>query len=359
MLAIAIASAPAPFDTDAARYEAVRTRDRRADGVFYYAVLTTGVYCRPTCAARLARRENVSFHATTASAEGAGYRPCKRCSPRGESPADRTSRLVAEARTRLDEADEAPSLAELAERAGLSPFHFQRTFKAVVGMTPRQYVAARRLDRARTGLAGGHGVTRALHDAGYGSSGRFYERASRALGMAPKDVQRGAEGIAIEVSTHACSLGRVLVGITERGVCSVQLGDDDEGLRAELARRFPRAALVASTPAALAIARRVVAMIDGAGAPAGMPLDLAGTAFQQRVWDALRDVPPGETVTYSEIARRIGAPSATRAVGSACGQNPLAVVVPCHRAVRTDGGLGGYRWGLARKKTLLAREKTR
>ena len=351
---LAIAAKPVPFATDDARYEAVRTRDPRAEGVFYYAVLTTGVYCRPTCNARLAKRENVSFHRTTASAEQAGYRSCKRCRPAGESPADEVERLVAAARARLDSAEDTPSLASLAEGAGLSPFHFQRLFKAHVGMTPRQYLSARRLDRARAGLTGGSDVTRAIHDAGYGSSGRFYESASRALGMSPRELRDGALGVTIEASVHRCSLGRVLVAVTARGVCSVQLGDRAQSLEDELRRRFPRATIARAGRRARDLGAMVATAIDGS-TPGTIPLDVAGTAFQQRVWRALADVPPGQTITYAELARRIGS-RAVRAVGTACGQNPVAVLIPCHRALRSDGALGGYRWGLDRKKALLLRE---
>jgi AraC family transcriptional regulator of adaptative response/methylated-DNA-[protein]-cysteine methyltransferase len=341
---------------DASRYDAVRRRDHAADGTFVYAVLTTGVYCRPSCASRLAKPENVTFHATPDDAERAGYRPCKRCQPRGESVRERQARAVAAARRLLDRADEAPRLDALAEGVGLSAFHLHRLFKAQTGMTPREYAAARRLARVTDDLAEGATVTAALHDAGYASNGRFYE-ASGALGMKPSDMRRGGLGVSMRAAVRACSLGRVLVAATERGVCAVLFGESEKAVRGDLRERFPRAEIHAEDAAVAALAERVVAMIESPGAPRALPLDLMGTAFQQRVWRALRDVSPGETVTYAELARRIGAPGAARAVGAACGKNPVAVAVPCHRAVAKGGALGGYRWGLARKRALLDRER--
>jgi AraC family transcriptional regulator of adaptative response/methylated-DNA-[protein]-cysteine methyltransferase len=341
---------------DDARYEAVSTRDPRAEGQFYYAVSTTGVYCRPTCASRLALRENVSFHATPSDAEQAGFRPCKRCRPRELPQRERHAQVIDAARRALESADGAVSLRALAEGAGLSPFYLHRLFKKHLGVTPHAYAAAYRLRRVADELRDGASVTAAIHEAGYSSSSRFYEAGSRALGMPPSDVRRGGEGVAIRAAISECSLGQVLVAATECGVCAVMFGDDRYSLAAELRARFPRASIGPSDDVLDALAVRVVAMIDESKMPATLPLDLMGTTFQQRVWRELQAVPRGTTVTYSEIARRIGAPRAVRAVGTACGKNPVAVAVPCHRVLREDGSLGGYRWGLARKQHLLAKE---
>lgn len=345
------------LDSDAARYDAVRTRDARAEGRFFYSVATTGVYCRPTCAARLARRENVAFHPTPDDAERAGYRPCKRCRPRDLPQAERHAAIVLQARQLLESSSEPVSLAVLAERVQLSPYHLHRLFCAHVGMTPRAYAAAHRLQRASAELRDGASVTSAIHEAGYSSSSRFYEGQSGALGMTPSNLRRGAEGVTMRAVVSTCSLGNVLVAATTRGVCAVAFGDDTNVLFSELRSRFPRADVQPSDEALDALAAQVVGMIDAARVPATIPLDLMGTAFQQRVWRELRKIPRGETFTYSEIARRIGAPRAVRAVGTACGKNPVAVAVPCHRVLREDGTLGGYRWGLDRKRQLLAQEQ--
>jgi len=343
--------------TDAARYQAIRNRDPRADGQFYYGVVTTGVYCRPTCAARLARPENVRFHFTAEEAERAGFRPCKRCRPRAPSQAQRQARLVDRARALLESAESPVPLAELAAGAGLSPAHFHRLFKKQTGLTPQEYAAARRLRRFDEAVRAGSTVTAAIYEAGYGSSGRFYE-AGGALGMTPSQLRRGARGLRVRALSRPCSLGHVLVAATERGVCAIAFADEAEPLAEELRRRFPEAEIEPGDDRVAELAAAVVAAIDGSAPAAEVPLDLLGTAFQQRVWRALRDIPRGATVSYAELARRIGAPRAVRAVGTACGANPVAVLVPCHRVLRGDGALGGYRWGLARKKALLARERS-
>jgi AraC family transcriptional regulator of adaptative response/methylated-DNA-[protein]-cysteine methyltransferase len=349
------------FATDAARYQAIANRDPRAEGRFVYAVATTGVYCRPTCAARLARRENVTFHRTADQAERAGFRACLRCRPREASQAARDAQVIRAARARIQAAQAPVPLAELAAAARLSTFHFHRLFKRQVGMTPRQYASACRLQRFGVALRDGATVTAAIYDAGYSSSGRFYEAGSGALGMSPSQLRRGGDGVEIQAVVRRCSLGQLLVAATARGVCAVTFGDDPDALWTDLRRRFPRARVrpgAGQDPGLRQLAARVVALVDAAGVAADIPLDLVGTAFQQRVWRALRDIPRGQTATYAEIARRIDAPRAVRAVGTACGANPVAVAVPCHRVVRADGALGGYRWGLRRKQALLARERT-
>jgi AraC family transcriptional regulator, regulatory protein of adaptative response / methylated-DNA-[protein]-cysteine methyltransferase len=342
------------FTTDQARYEAIRQRDVRADDVFLYSVATTGVYCRPSCGARLARPENVAFHTSPEQAERAGFRACKRCKPREPSRAVRQARLIAMLRALLESPGADVSLAALAERAQLSPFHLQRLFKQHVGMSPREYAAAHRLRHAEHALRRGSEVTRALYDAGYSSSGRFHE-ASGALGMKASSLRRGGAGARIAYAVRACTLGQVLLAESERGVCAIAFGDDRDALVQELQQRFPRAELRAAPLDALAA--RVVPAIDCANFPADLPLDLIGTAFQQRVWRELTKIPRGQTRSYAQLAEAVGAPRAVRAVGTACAQNPVAGLVPCHRVLRGDGQLGGYRWGIARKQELLERER--
>jgi AraC family transcriptional regulator, regulatory protein of adaptative response / methylated-DNA-[protein]-cysteine methyltransferase len=344
------------FATDEARYEAVARRDPGADGQFFYAVRTTGVYCRPSCAARLALRENVAFHLTPESAEQAGFRACKRCRPREPSQLDRHAALLEDLRGQLSSLDAPKSLAALAARAGISPTYLQRLFKKHMGMSPREYAAAHRLARIEDELRDGASVTAALYEAGYSSSSRFYEAGSGALGMAPAHLRRGGKGVAMRATVRACSLGRVLIAATPRGVCAITFGEDDDDLRSDLRARFSQATIAPADAALEALATRIVSMIDAVRFGSELPLDLIGTAFQQRVWQALRKIPRGQTATYRQIAADIGAPRAVRAVGSACGKNPVAGLVPCHRVVRGDGELGGYRWGVARKRKLLDRE---
>jgi AraC family transcriptional regulator, regulatory protein of adaptative response / methylated-DNA-[protein]-cysteine methyltransferase len=348
-------AAATPFDTDDARYEAVRTRDRSADGRFWVGVHTTGVYCRPHCASRTPLRRNVSFYDSIEAARAAGLRACKRCRPDEQ---DRNAVLAADAartiEAALERGEPAPSLAELAEGADLSRFHLQRVFKAATGLTPASYAAAARARRMRTALPHAASVTEAIYDAGYGSNGRFYE--SGALGMTPSAFRAGGVGETIRFAVCACSLGPVLTAATTKGVCAIILGDDPEAMVHDLQTRFPRATLVGADPDFERQVSRVVGVIEQPGTHSDLPLDVRGTAFQQRVWQALRAIPPGHTATYAEIATAAGVPAAVRAVANACGANPLAVAIPCHRVVRTDGGLGGYRWGIDRKRALLARE---
>jgi AraC family transcriptional regulator, regulatory protein of adaptative response / methylated-DNA-[protein]-cysteine methyltransferase len=344
------------FPGEDERWTAVTQRDAAADGAFFYSVRTTGVYCRPSCASRLARRENVRFHASCADAERAGFRPCKRCRPDRPSPSGERSALVARACRLIDEADPAPDLATLAGSVGLSPHHFHRLFKAETGVTPKGYASARRAERVREQLPGAGSVTRAIYGAGFNSSGRFYAAAGDLLGMKPSEFQRGGAGTHIQFAARGCSLGQVLVGATERGVCAILLGDDVDALRSELSERFPRATLAAGGSDFEDIVARVTALIDEPGRGLELPLDVRGTAFQHRVWQALRAIPAGATASYSELAQAIGAPKAVRAVASACAANAHAVAIPCHRALRSDGELSGYRWGVERKRALLERE---
>ncbi|KMO30183.1 6-O-methylguanine DNA methyltransferase [Methylobacterium aquaticum] len=345
-----------PLDA-AACLSAIARRDRAADGRFVYAVCTTGVYCRPSCAARPARPENVSIHPTCAAAEAAGFRACRRCRPNEASGPERQAEAVARACRLIEAAETPPALADLAAAAGSSPSHFHRVFKQVTGVTPRAYAAARQAARAAEGLRQAATVTEAIYDAGYGAASRFYAAAPGRLGMTPTAYRRGGEGAAIRFAVGPCSLGHVLVAATDRGVCAILLGDEPDALLRDLQDRFPKAALTGGDRDFEALVAQVVGLVEAPGTAATLPLDIGGTAFQQRVWQALRAIPPGRTATYAEIAQAIGAPSAARAVALACGANRLAVAIPCHRVVRQDGSLSGYRWGVARKRTLLARER--
>jgi AraC family transcriptional regulator of adaptative response/methylated-DNA-[protein]-cysteine methyltransferase len=344
------------FSSDSERWDAVVRRDGRADGVFFFSVRTTGVYCRPSCAARLARRENVRFHATIAEAEAAGFRPCKRCRPNGHGVADAHAEAVARACRLIESADDMPSLDSLAEAAGLSRFHFHRVFKATTGLTPKAYAAAHRARRVRDELTRSDTVTDAIYGAGFSSSGRFYATATDVLGMTPTDFRTGGDGAVIRFAVGECSLGSILVAATERGVCSILLGDDPDTLARELQDRFPKARLIGGDRGFEQLVAKVVGFVEAPALGLDLPLDVRGTAFQQRVWQALREIPAGRTSTYTKIAERIGAPKAVRAVARACASNALAVAIPCHRVVRHDGALSGYRWGVERKRRLLQRE---
>ena len=338
------------------RWAIVRARGAPAGGTFVYSVETTGVYCHPSCAARPPRPENVAFHPSAAAAARAGFRPCKRCKPDRPPLAERRAAQVARLCRLIERSDEAPTLAQLANHAGLSTFHVHRLFKAVTGLTPRAYAAAHRAARVRGELRTKGTVTEAIYGAGYNSSARFYEKANDVLGMTPSRYRAGGKGLEIRFAIGECSLGSVLVAATRRGVCAILLGDDPEALAHDLEGRFPRAELVGADRDFERLVAQVVGLVDDPRLGTALPLDIRGTAFQERVWKALREVPAGATTTYAEVAAAIGAPSAARAVARACAANPLAVAIPCHRVVRTDGDLSGYRWGVIRKRALLARE---
>ncbi|WP_443082853.1 bifunctional DNA-binding transcriptional regulator/O6-methylguanine-DNA methyltransferase Ada [Variovorax sp. WDL1] len=338
------------------RWAAVVARETAADGRFFYSVRSTGVYCRPSCGARQPRPENVAFHATAADAERAGFRPCRRCKPDQPARAAQQAAQVAELCRFIENADETPTLGALAERAGLSSFHLHRIFKEVTGLTPKAYAAAHRDRRVREALGRGGSVTDAIYDAGYNSNGRFYERSNEVLGMTPTRFRAGGADTDIRFAIGQCALGAILVARSERGVCAIALGDDPDALARELQDRFPQARLIGGDPVFEQLVARVVGFVEAPGVGLDLPLDVRGTAFQQRVWQALRDIPPGSTASYAEIAERIGSPKAVRAVAQACGANALAVAIPCHRVVRSDGALSGYRWGVERKSALLKRE---
>lgn len=344
---------------DDERWAAIVRRDAATDGQFYYSVLTTGVYCRPSCTSRLARRENVLFHATCADAEQAGYRPCKRCKPDQPSLTKQYAMTVAEACQRIESAETAPDLDTLAQLAGLSRYHFHRIFKAITGVTPKSYATAHRAQRMRHALAHSETVTDAIYSAGFNSSGRFYTQSNQILGMMPTDFRAGGAGTAMRFAVGECSLGALLVAATDIGVCAILLGDDADMLVRDLQDRFPHAELTGGDSSFEQWVARVVGFIETPALGLDLPLDIRGTVFQQRVWQALRRIPAGSTASYSEIAERIGSPRAARAVAQACAANTLAVAIPCHRVVRNDGTLSGYRWGVERKRALLIREATK
>jgi AraC family transcriptional regulator of adaptative response/methylated-DNA-[protein]-cysteine methyltransferase len=342
------------------RWRAVLKRDASADGSFFYSVRTTGVYCRPSCASRAAKPQNVCFHATAAAAEAAGFRPCRRCKPDEAPLAAKQSALIARACRSIERAivagEPPPTLAALAQAAKLSRYHFHRLFKAGAGVTPRDYAAAKRADRLRDGLSGAPSVTAALYDAGFNTSSRFYEQAGSLIGMTPRAYRQGGKDVEIRFAVGRCSLGALLVAMSVKGVCAILLGDDPAALARDLRARFPQASLSAGDRNFTRVVAQVASFVEAPSRKFALPLDVRGTVFQQRVWRALQDIPPGETASYAEIALRIGKPKAVRAVGSACGANTVAVAIPCHRAVKSDGGLAGYRWGVARKRALLDRE---
>lgn len=340
-----------------ARWARVRARDPKADGAFYYSVTTTGVYCRPSCAARLARPEHVRFHATSQEAEEAGFRPCKRCRPDQISPAKRQAAIIADLCRLIEKSDDPPRLEQLAAQAGWSSSHFHRRFKAVTGVTPKQYASALRAKRVREMLDRSRTVTDAMYDAGYNSAGRFYETSDHVLGMTPSRYRAGGAGTDIRFAVGECSLGSILVATSVRGICAILLGDDPDELTRDLQDRFPRANLIGGDAAFERLVSRVVGLVEAPALGLDLPLDIRGTAFQRRVWQALRQIPAGARTSYTAIARRIGKPTAVRAVARACGANPLAVAIPCHRVVRHNGTLSGYRWGIERKCALLEREQ--
>jgi AraC family transcriptional regulator, regulatory protein of adaptative response / methylated-DNA-[protein]-cysteine methyltransferase len=339
---------------DAGRWDAVLHRDQAADGRFVYAVASTRIYCRPSCPSRRPQRHRVSFFSTPDAAEAGGYRPCKRCRPRQVET--ETLRRVREAQRYLERhLDETVTLERLGRALGMSPYHLQRTFKRMTGMSPRAYAGARRMERMKTGLKQGDSVSRASYDAGFSSLGRAYDQTSRRLGMAPGAYQRGGRGVRIRFTTVDTALGVVLVAATERGLCAVTLGATAGEVEAGLRQEYPAAEVERADEELRRWAGAVVARLAGDEAER-LPLDVHGTAFQWRVWETLQRIPRGATRSYGEVARELGQPTAARAVARACASNRLAVVIPCHRVVREDGGLGGYRWGIDRKRELLEAE---
>jgi AraC family transcriptional regulator of adaptative response/methylated-DNA-[protein]-cysteine methyltransferase len=345
------------FADNESRWQAVVQRDPIADGKFYYSVRTTGVYCRPTCAARLALRKNVGFHDTREDAVKAGFRPCKRCKPEGEGVAARQSAAVAQACRSIEELEEIPSLEDLAQSVGMSTYYFHRLFKQLTGLTPKAYGQATRFNRVRRELTHRSSVTEAIYGAGFNSNSRFYESSNAVLGMTPKEFQSKGRGAVIRFAIGESWLGPTLVAASDKGICAILLGDDPDKLIHELEDRFANARLIGGDPEFEKLVAIVIGFMEAPSKGLVLPLDIRGTAFQQRVWQALREIPHGSTASYADLAKRIGQPKSVRAVAQACGANGLAVAIPCHRIVRTDGGLSGYRWGVERKVKMLQREK--
>jgi AraC family transcriptional regulator of adaptative response/methylated-DNA-[protein]-cysteine methyltransferase len=350
------ASSMSIFRNDDTRWIALVERDSAANGLFYYSVRTTGVYCRPSCAARLPRRENVRFHASCVAAETAGFRACKRCRPNEAALAERHAAAVTQACRLIETAEEMPALDTLATAVGMSRFHFHRVFKSITGLTPKAYTVAHRSARIREQLVRNAKVTDALYDAGYNSSGRFYATSAKVLGMTPRDFRGRGSGALIRFAAGECSLGSIVVAASEKGICAILLGDDPDILVHDLQDRFPHAILIGADAEFEQWMAMVVGFVDAPQLGLYLPLDVRGTAFQQRVWQALGEIPIGSTASYAQIAQRIGSPKAVRAVAQACAANRLAVAIPCHRVVRNDGALSGYRWGVERKRALLEYE---
>src|ERR1700724_3061804 len=336
------------------RWASVVARDPQAK--FYYSVKTTGVYCRPSCAARLARPENVRFYTTAAAAEKAGFRACKRCKPTGLSLTEANMVKIEKLCRFIERSEETPSLEKLAKHAGMSVFHLHRTFKAITGLTPSGYGAAHRTKRVRKTLGKSQSVTDAIYDAGFNSNSRFYESANEVLGMTPTSFRDGGANTIIHFAIAECSLGSILVAKTARGVCAVLMADDPLQLVRDLQDQFPTADLVGGESGYEDLVAKVIGLIERPGAGLDLPLHIRGTAFQRRVWKALQQIPVGTTASYADVAKAIGMPKAVRAVAQACGANTLAVAIPCHRVIRNDGALSGYRWGVERKRALLDRE---
>jgi AraC family transcriptional regulator of adaptative response/methylated-DNA-[protein]-cysteine methyltransferase len=345
------------YETDEARWQAVQSRDAGANGHFVYAVRTTGVYCHPGSPARLPRREHVEFFESAAAAEAAGYRPSRRVRGDRTAAAAEHAARVAQACRLIESSETPPSLDALAAQTGMSPFHFHRIFKAETGLTPRAYADAYRARKLRETLNAADGtITDAIYGAGFGSSSRFYEASEKILGMRVREYRAGGTGTVIRFAVGQSSLGAILVAQSQRGICAILLGDDPDRLVRDLQDLFPKADLTGGDAGFERLIAQVVGLIETPAIGLNLPLDVRGTAFQQRVWRALREIPPGATVSYAEIAERIGAPKAVRAVAQACAANHIAVAIPCHRVVRRDGAISGYRWGVERKRELLRRE---
>ena len=347
------------YVSDEQRWAAVQARDARADGHFVYGVRTTGVYCRPSSSARLPKRENVEFFDTERAASAAGYRASQRASGDQTAVAAQRAAMVAKACRLIESSETPPNLDDLAEEVGMSPFHFHRVFKAETGLTPKGYASAFRAHKLREELSEkGSTVTDAIYGAGFNSNSRFYAASNGMLGMRARDYRAGGPNMQIRFAVGQCSLGAILVAQSQRGICAILLGDDPEGLVEDLQDQFPKALLIGGDAEFEQLVAQVVGFIEAPSLGLNLPLDVQGTAFQERVWQALREIPPGATVSYAQVAARIGQPKAVRAVAQACGANHLAVAIPCHRVVRRSGELSGYRWGVERKRELLNREST-
>lgn len=348
-----------PNETAAAdpRYLAVANRDERALGCFFYAVITTGIYCLPTCASRLAKPENVRYYPTAKAAEEAGFRPCKRCQPNSATVTAQPTQRIADLCRYIEAAEEPPTLQRLAAQVGYSRYHLHRVFHDIVGITPKAYAQAVRNQRVRQTLQSTSTITEALHKAGFPSTARFYADTNEILGMTAKQFKNGGSAVEVVFAVAQCHLGAVLVARSARGICTISLGDDPQQLVVELQQRFTAATLLAGNAQFEQQIAQVIGFLENPEQGLDLPLDIRGTAFQHRVWTALCKIPPGETLSYRQLAERIGAPTSARAVAKACAKNTLAVAIPCHRIVRQDGALSGYRWGVERKRALLDCER--
>jgi AraC family transcriptional regulator of adaptative response/methylated-DNA-[protein]-cysteine methyltransferase len=344
------------YITDNCRWSAVSTRNQAADGSFYYAVKTTGIFCRPSCSSKLPNRQNVEFFISCKEALEAGYSPCKKCRPTGNTIQEVVEQKIVTICRLIENSNTMPRLADLAKQAGLSPYHFHRLFKKLVGVTPKQFAVNHRSRRFCDSLKAGNSVTEALYYAGYSSSSGVYNKNQDQLSMKPKEFRAGGAGVVMHYGVAECILGWVIVAATERGICAIEFGDDPKMLLRQLQSRFPRANVTRAGSAFTSLIEEVVDFIKEPQGKFNLPLDIQGTAFQQQVWSILRQIEPGQTMTYSEVAEKIGNPKAVRAVATACASNKLAVVIPCHRVISKDGKLSGYRWGVDRKKMLLEHE---
>lgn len=343
--------------SDETRWQAVVERDASLDGTFVFAVSSTGIFCRPSCPSKRARRENVRFFDHATAAEQAGYRACLRCRPKAVDGNPQSALVRAICRYIEQHIEDRITLSLLGKEFRLSPFHLQRTFKAALGVSPKAYIDACRLRQVKQNLQAGHNVTTSLYAAGYGSSSRLYERTAGQLGMTPEKYRRGALAAIVRYTTASSPLGRMMIAATDKGICAIQFADSDAELQQGLMREFPFAVRKRDDEAMGQWKQKLERLIDGQETNKSLPLDIRATAFQRRVWEALQRIPRGETRSYSAVAKKIGMPKATRAVARACATNPVAVAIPCHRVVREDGELGGYRWGMERKEQLLAMEK--
>jgi AraC family transcriptional regulator of adaptative response/methylated-DNA-[protein]-cysteine methyltransferase len=338
------------------RWARILARDKSADGEFWYSVSTTGVYCRPSCPSRACNPWNASIHHSLEAARATGFRACHRCKPEGPSIDEANAAAVAKACRMIEYAEQEPSLTEMAEAVKLSTSHFHRVFKTATGVTPKAYAGAVRAARVREQLGRSETVTEAIYDAGFGSNGRFYATSIEMLGMTPSRYRAGGPDEVLRFAIGQCSLGAILVASSDKGVAAILIGDDPDALARDLQDRFPRARMIGGDADYEGLVAQVVGFVERPHVGLDLPLDIRGTAFQQRVWQALRSIPAGRTASYAEIAGLIGSPKSTRAVAAACAANALAVAIPCHRVVRRDGALSGYRWGVERKRALIARE---
>ena len=345
-----------PFETDEARWTALEKRDREADGFFYYGVTSTSIVCRPGCSSRLPLRSNVVFFNTCQDALNQGFRPCKRCKPEKNNVAAARADLVIQACRHIEQAENPPTLMDLAERAGLSSSHFHRLFKKIVGVTPKQYTITHQVERFRNNILSGHSVTEAIYQSGFSSSSRAYEKSNSRLGMKPGDLKKGGAAIAIKYGISRCFLGWVIVAASNRGICCIEFGDSPDEVIQLMHQRFPKARLINADEGFNSLINEIVGFIKQPNKDFQIPLDIQGTVFQQKVWAILREIKPGRTKSYSDIAKQLGNPQAVRAVARACAANKLAVVIPCHRVIAKDGRISGYRWGVDRKKLLLENE---